>query len=128
MKIPTMVVGISRSAYRFEVRQMYMIIRLPFRFLNGPYGKRIFTLDTRRIKEFVDISDDCVARLAKVFCPPIYVSKSATPKQRLDYSALATEYQQLLSSGVCQDRADIARHYGVSRAWITKVMKKGNKE
>jgi hypothetical protein len=90
--------------------------------MNGPFGKRVLTLDIRRIKEFIDISDDCVERLANLFCPPVYLSKSKTPKQRLDYGALDAEYQQLLSSGVCQDRADIARHFGISRARVSKVI------
>lgn len=113
------------SAHRIATRTKQMMIRLPVRFMFGPKGKRVFTLDTSRIKEFIKISDDCVVWLAKVLCPPIYVSKPKPPGQKHDYGALAAEYQQLLSSGVCHDRADIARHRGVSPAWATKAIKRG---
>jgi len=91
----------------------------------GPRGKRVFTLDVSRIKDFLDISDGCVALLAKIFCLPNYVTRTSLPKPRLDYRALAGEYRQLLASRTCKDQADIARHFDVSRAWVTKVMKKG---
>lgn len=101
-----------------------MKIRLPFTFMYGPKGKRVFTLDTSRIKDFLDVSDACVARLGKVFSPPGYAIRPILPKDRIDYRVLATEYQKLLSDGICRDRADIARHRGVSRAWITMVYKR----
>jgi hypothetical protein len=40
--------------------------------------------------------------------------------------ALAAEYQNLLSSGVRRDKADIARRFAISRAWVTEAMKKGS--
>ncbi len=101
-----------------------MMIRLPFRFMNGPYGKRIFTLDTNRIKDFLDISEACVARLAKVFSPPNYFLRATQKKEKIDFRVLATEYHNLMSNGICKDKADVARHLGVSRAWITMVFKK----
>jgi hypothetical protein len=90
----------------------------------GPKGKRIFTLDTSRIKEFLDISDDCVTRLSKVFCPPDYVLRRPEPRNRVEYPVLAAEYMRLIASGECKDRADVARRFGVSRAWVTKVIKR----
>lgn len=35
---------------------------------------------------------------------------------------LAEEWQQDLNSGIYQNRADIAKKNGCSRAWVTKVM------
>lgn len=93
----------------------------------GPKGKRIFMLDTSRIKEFLDISNDCVSRLSKVFCPPDHVLRRPEPRKRIDYSALAAEYQHLIDCGECKDRADVARRFGTSRAWVTKVLSKSPK-
>jgi hypothetical protein len=92
----------------------------------GPKGKRVFTLDTFRIKEFLDISDACIARLAKIFSPPEYYMPRSIPVKRIDFPALAAEYQRLMDIGECIDKADIARRFGVSRAWITTVFKKAN--
>ena len=115
-----------RSATLPNVRTPYMMIRLPFRFMYGPKGKRIFTLDTSRIKDFLDVSDECEGRLAKVFSPPDHVMRKCLPKKRIDYPVLAVEYGRLPASGKCKDMADIARRFAVSRAWITKVTKKGS--
>ena len=37
--------------------------------------------------------------------------------------ALAYEFQELLEAGVVNNRAEIARRCGLSRAWVTQVMK-----
>ena len=100
-----------------------MKIRLPFTFLYGPKGKRKFTLDVRKIREFVDISDDCVRRLALVFSPPAYAPRRKPKGPGIDYGKLAAEYTKLISTGVCKNKADVARHFGVSRAWVSIVMK-----
>jgi len=52
--------------------------------------------------------------------------RKCLPKKRIDYPVLAVEYGRLPASGKCKDMADIARRFAVSRAWITKVTKKGS--
>ncbi len=46
------------------------------------------------------------------------------PRQKLDYGLLALSYQEKLDSGMFPTRAALARHLGVSRAWVTMVMTK----
>jgi hypothetical protein len=99
----------------------YLMIRLPFRLMYYPRGKRIFTQETSRVKDLLDISDDCAAPVGEgIFALPI--TPFAIPKNRIDYPVLADEYQQLLSNGACKDLADIARHFDVSRVWVTNVL------
>jgi hypothetical protein len=52
--------------------------------------------------------------------------RKCLPKKGIDYAEWATEYGRLLANGECKDKADIARRFAVSRAWVTKVMKKGS--
>ncbi len=42
--------------------------------------------------------------------------------ERIDYFALAQEYNSRLQSGEFSTRAALARSIGVSRAWISKVL------
>jgi len=35
----------------------------------------------------------------------------------------ATIYRKLLKSGIVKNKAELARMFGVSRAWVTKVLK-----
>ena len=43
------------------------------------------------------------------------------PKERRDPLKLAHHYQSLLDSGKFENRAALARHFGVSRARVTQV-------
>ncbi len=43
-------------------------------------------------------------------------------RQKIDRKKLAQEYQILLNNGTYKNRAELAKVFGVSRAWITKVM------
>jgi hypothetical protein len=42
---------------------------------------------------------------------------------KLNLHSLAAEYQFQIDNGIVKNRAELARKFNVSRAWITKVMK-----
>ncbi len=69
----------------------------------------------------MDLSSDAVRRLTKFFeIPEDLVSVKV--HTRLDRYSLAMRYRELIELGHFKNQADLARHLGVSRAWITKVM------
>ena len=43
--------------------------------------------------------------------------------KRIDNVALRAQYEQLLADGTCATKADVARHAGVSRVWVSRVLK-----
>lgn len=53
---------------------------------------------------------------------PVPQVKPKSP--RYDRLALALYYQSLLNSGEVENRAQLARHVGVSRARVTQVLKR----
>ena len=63
------------------------------------------------------------------FCPESLKRRakragSDTPKKQYQHPLLlAYEFQELLEAGVVNNRAEIARHCGLSRARVTQVMK-----
>jgi len=69
----------------------------------------------------LDLFYDAEWRLTKFFEIP----EDLVPvrgHERLDRYSLALRYQKLIDQGYVKNQADLARHLGVSRAWITKVM------
>ena len=82
------------------------------------------TLDIGKIRDYFQLSNATSNQLSQVFGIPKKSQNSATKiRKKPDYNALAIEYQRLIENGTCKARADIARHYGVSCAWVTKVMR-----
>jgi hypothetical protein len=48
-----------------------------------------------------------------------------TPEKRsaIDYDALKQSYRQLLETDPYKSQAELARHLGVSRVWVSRVLK-----
>ena len=80
-------------------------------------------LDVDRVADYLDVSPQCVAKLRQRLCLPIPTSAAAVKDgKRIDYKELASHYFELISSGVCRNKAEVARRIGKSRAWVSKVM------
>ena len=57
------------------------------------------------------------------FCKPAQsVNHKAAKKKKLSPAKQAKLYRKLLDSGKVKNKAALARKFGVSRAWITKVL------
>ena len=85
------------------------------------YGERIIAVDPNEVKKYLDLNDEDVARLTRRFIYPTQ-SHSRLKNIVLDRKALAEKYQELIQSGLVNNQAELSRHLGVSRAWITKIM------
>jgi len=44
-------------------------------------------------------------------------------KQPIDYAVLQLTYTRLLTEGGFSNKAELARHLGVSRTWVSRVLK-----
>jgi hypothetical protein len=51
--------------------------------------------------------------------------KEKIPQKRIDYPQLAMQYGEMLENGQFPSKSALARELGVSRAWRSKVMKRG---
>ncbi len=54
--------------------------------------------------------------------PKPKVTATSKPAKKQDRMRLAHKYDELLRSGVVSNRAELARHLGVSRARVTQVL------
>jgi len=93
---------------------------LPVIIKNGRSGRKKITINVKQIKHYLPLNADGISRLTKYFDIENYdiLNNKINRISRLE---LAKEYQQLLLKGNFSNKADLARHLGVSRAWITKV-------
>jgi hypothetical protein len=75
------------------------------------------------MQEYFDLQDVDLRELSLALCDDI-ISKKDQKKgyKPIDPQARRAEYQALLDDGTCQNRAELARYLGKSRAWITNVL------
>ncbi len=99
-----------------------LVFRLPAAVFRSSHGKSGLTLEMSRIKDYLNISEDCLVRLQNAF--PGYPGsvKVSKGRKRLDYPRIAAEYQALITKGICKNRGEVSRIMHVSRVWVTEVM------
>jgi hypothetical protein len=86
------------------------------------HGEVIWMINRRAAYGKLDLSKEGEYRLTKFFEIP----EDLVPLRihaRIDRHSLAIRYRELIDQGYVKNKADLARHLGVTRAWITKVMK-----
>ena len=97
-------------------------MKLPIFLHNTQNGAKILVIDPARIHNYLDMSPDAVKKLTESFIYP-KVKYPVTNRKKLDLQELTGLYNEMINSGQLKNRAAPAKHFGVSRAWITKVMK-----
>lgn len=110
--------GLLGSPEVTDLRILFTI-KWPLRALNrGPKGYR-FEIDREKLLQIYPFLNH--ANLCK---PPLFVNQKPPKKKKLTPDEQAKLYRKLLDSGKLKNKADIARKFGVSRAWVTKVLNK----
>lgn len=81
-------------------------------------------MDPTRLHYYLDLQKTDITALQRdgLVQPELPVK---IKKPKIDYPALAQSYRQKLENGTFTTRADLARSIGVSRAWISMVLKRG---
>ena len=85
------------------------------------YGQLKFSLNlAKQVKNYPFLKD------ANYWLTPLFYVNSPKPQVRkkkvLSREQQAVKYRNLLASGKVKNRAELARKFGVSRAWVTKVL------
>jgi hypothetical protein len=88
---------------------------------NTRYGEKVLVIDPAIIQNYLDLPPDAVEKLTQSFIYP-KVKNPVTHRKKLDLQELAGLYSEMLNSGQVKNRATLAKHFGVSRAWISKVL------
>lgn len=98
-----------------------LYVKLPIFLHNGGRGEKILVIDPARIHNYLDMTPDAVKKLTESFVYP-KVKEAPDKRKRLDLDAMAETYREMLASGQFKNKAALAKHFGVSRAWISKVL------
>lgn len=86
------------------------------------FGQQRFSLILSKMSQNYPFLKDANFRLT----PLIYVNSDkpqGRKKKVLSREQQAVKYKKLLDSGKVKNRAELAKKFGVSRAWVTKVLK-----
>jgi hypothetical protein len=98
-------------------------LEIPVVFADSAKGAQHIVIDPIRLPYYLNLSALEIDSLVQASLMRRAIIR--VPKQKLDYRQLALSYQEKLDSGMFPTRASLARHLGVSRAWVTMVMKRG---
>jgi len=79
-------------------------------------------MDGERLPEELGVTSQEIESLRQVgLVRPL--PQKPLPKIRVDYAALQQTYGRMLADGGIASQADLARHLGVSRVWVSRVLK-----
>ncbi len=75
-----------------------------------------------RLEELLGLSDGDISRLYD--CGLILSRPEKPPHMpRIDYQELARSYRKIMEREGFASNAELARHLGVSRVWVSRVLK-----
>lgn len=77
-----------------------------------------YKIDSKKLVKMYPVLDDANFQLTDK-----NVKSKAKKKKRMSRKKQRKMYQELLASGKVKNQAEIARKFGVSRAWVSKVLK-----
>lgn len=100
------------------------MFEIPILFIRISRSRLAILIDQARLPYFLDLQQSDIEALAQDHLTTEPVEEKALPK-RIDYQKLAVQYRQMLEDGRFHTRSALARELGVSRAWFSKVLKRG---
>lgn len=92
-------------------------IKLPFKALNRGRNGIKFEIEWQKLLEIYPFLNH-----ANLFKTRVSVNQKPPKKKKLSPAEQAKLYRRLLDSGKVKNKASLARKFGVSRAWVTKVL------
>jgi len=104
------------------VRTPYLRLRLPIIIRRVQRGEAKLVVDVTKLGEFLALSPENIDHLAPLFSGPL-PERARPMRRRIDYVVLRAQYEQLLLDGTCATKAELTRHLGVSRVWVSRVLK-----
>ena len=75
-----------------------------------------------RLRGLLGLSDGDISRLCD--CGLIIPHPEKSPQTpKIDYSGLACSYREIMNREGFTSQFELARHLGVSRAWVSRILK-----
>ena len=100
----------------------YISLRIPVEIHNALRGGKVFSMHSEHVQEILGLSDGDISRLCD--CGLIIPRPEKSPrKPKIDYSGLACSYREIMNREGFTSQFELARHLGVSRAWVSRILK-----
>jgi hypothetical protein len=100
----------------------FILLKIPIEIKVLEHGEKFTVIDYDRVQAELCVSDTDVASLQKSgLILPFRPVKTSKP--RIDYEALQECYRKMLEDGPFETQTELARHLGVSRVWVSRVLK-----
>lgn len=100
----------------------YILLRIPIEIHLFQRGLQGICMDPDPLPEELGLTKQDIERLVQAGLVRRRPQKPR-PKERIDYVALQQTYRQMLAEGPFATQTELARHLGVSRVWVSRVLK-----
>jgi hypothetical protein len=80
-------------------------------------------MDSQRLPDILELSDHDIDRLRKIGLVHLPPPAPQAKKPPIDYAAIQQTYRRMLAEGPFSSQTELACHLGVSRAWVSVVLK-----
>ena len=100
----------------------FVLIKIPVEIHNLDHGQQLTSMGSERLPEELGLDEQDIDSLSQAGLVRRRPQKPR-PKEWIDYEALQQTYARMLTDGGFANQADLARHLGVSRVWLSRVLK-----
>ncbi len=100
----------------------FILLRIPIEINNYARGEKAISVAEAPLHCSLPLSRAAITRLqdVRLIRLPRPVRTKRLP---IDYAALQQTYRQMLANGGFASQEDLARHLGISRVWVSRVLK-----
>ncbi len=101
----------------------YILLRIAIEIGNSAHGERTFSLaEAHPLSSILPLSPDAITRLqgSLLIRPSRLIKDKRYP---IDYAALQQSHARMLNEKGISSQAELARHLGVSRVWVSRALK-----
>jgi hypothetical protein len=105
----------------------FILLRIPIEISNIAHGEKAIAVAEAPPSSIPPLSPDAITRLqgSRLSRRP---RPARAKKQPIDYAALQQTYRRMLAEGPFSNQTELARHLGVSRVWVSRVLKGVNRK
>jgi hypothetical protein len=97
-------------------------VRIPLEIRNSARGEKVFSITEATLQSSLEISAGGIMHLRECGLILPFIAEKIT-RPRIDYVALEQTYRRMLDDGPFTTQTELARHLGVSRVWVSRVLK-----
>jgi hypothetical protein len=100
----------------------FILLRIPIEISNNAHGEKAIAVEEGPLHCSFPLSPAAITRLQDLRLVRLPRPVRAK-RQPIDYTALQQTYHRMLTEGPFSTQTELARHLGVSRVWVSRVLK-----